>query len=127
MPPFFILNFATVEAVQWIYDKVVGLGFSVTTGHIKGNPIDQILIRETDWDTIGSKDGIHSDMPTITISIFRKTNKECITVFNTIRPVIAADLANGIRGAKIVDRDSGYHNENEMYILNIEVDIRTNL
>ena len=116
-----------MEAVQWIYDKVFALGYSVTTGHIKGNPIGQILIHETDWDTIGSKDGIHSDMPTVTITIFRNTNKECLTVFNAIRAVIAADIANGIRGAKIVDRNGGYHNENEMYVLNIEVDIRTNI
>lgn len=116
-----------MEAVQWIYDKIVDLGFSVTTGHVKGNLLDQIIIRETDWDTIGSKDGIHSDMPTITVSICRRTNKECLTVFNAIRPVITADLANGIRGAKIVDRNGGYHNENEMYLLNIEIDIRTNI
>jgi hypothetical protein len=120
-------NFATVESVQWIYNKVNNLGYAVTTGHIKGNALDQILIVETDFDTVGSKDGIHADMPTVTVIIFRKTLAECYTVFNTIRPQINADLDNGIRGAKVVGRETGYINESEMYALKIEIDIRVNI
>jgi hypothetical protein len=116
-----------VESVQWIYNKVNNLGYAVTTGHIKGNALDQILIVETDFDTVGSKDGIHADMPTVTVIIFRKTLAECYTVFNTIRPQINADLANGIRGAKVVGRETGYINESEMYALKIEIDIRVNI
>jgi len=120
-------NFATVESVQWIYNKVNNLGYAVTTGNIKGNALDQILIIETDFDTVGSKDGIHADMPTVTVVIFRKTMAECYAVFNAIRPQINADPVNGIRGAKVVGRETGYINESEMHVLKIEIDIRVNI
>ena len=116
-----------MEAVQWIYGKISALNLPVQTGSIKGNPIGNILILETDWDTRGSKDGIHSDMPTVTVRIFRSTHADCLAVFNQIRAVISADLANDIRGAKIVGREGMYLNENEMYVLSIEIDVRQNI
>lgn len=118
-----------MEAVKWVYTKLQSIGLQAVTGRLEGNPLGNIIIVETDYVPTYSKDVVmHSEMPTVTVVIFRSSITECVSVFNQIRPLIAPDLQNGIRSAHIVDREiSEYEEQSKMYAMSIEIDVKINL
>ncbi len=117
-----------MEGVAWVKNKLVTLGYTAETGGTKAKPVGNIIVHETDFDMSKTKDGYHSDKPTITASVYRNTLAECYQVFNTLRAGLTSDIANGIRHAKIVGRDSRrYMDEGEFYGLHIEIDLSINI
>lgn len=118
-----------MEAVQWIHSKLIGLGLQAVTGRLEGNPVNQIIVVETDYEPLYSKDTIMlSEKPTVTVVIFRRTQTECYAVFNQIRPIIGPDLVSGVRMAEVVDREIyEYEDQTKMYALAVEIDVKLNL